>query len=65
MPFQRILRWKKTIPTPGVNIIWIFHGKQNVYWLNTLNLQDRRKISHAIGFLHTILDWQVLILKGN
>lgn len=26
-PLQRILRWKKTILAPGVNIIWIFHGK--------------------------------------
>lgn len=51
-PLQRILRWKKTILAPGVKIIWIFHGKQNVYWLSTLNLQDIHKISHAIGFLY-------------
>lgn len=46
------LQEEENCSSPKGRYIWVFHGKQNVYCLNTLNLKGICKIFHAIAFLY-------------
>ncbi|XP_050009787.1 pentatricopeptide repeat-containing protein 2, mitochondrial isoform X1 [Alexandromys fortis] len=50
MPLQRILGWKKTILTPGVNIIWIFHAKRYLLTDSIVKLKEFQQKKVAVAY---------------